>query len=136
MLGQAIADPHGMESARGDIAGLGLLPIRTVLGKEKTTRVVSARTPRGHLFSAYEIHLGETTPDADPESPFALLSEGRSEGFRRERVIGTYLHGAFEDPAVLKELGVVPAPVDRVAPDQRLADWFAAHAERFEELFL
>ena len=136
MLGQAIADPYGMESARVEIAGLGLLPVRTVLGKEKTTRVVTAQTLEGHSFSAYEIHIGETTPDADHDSPFAILSGGRAEGFRRERVIGTYLHGAFEDPVVLRELGIVPAPFDRIEPAAALADWFAAHSERFEELFL
>jgi adenosylcobyric acid synthase len=136
MLGHVIADPYGMESGRVEIAGLGLLPIRTVLLKEKTTRVVNAHTPRGHLFSAYEIHIGETTPRADDDSPFAVLSDGRAEGFRGERVIGTYLHGAFEDPAVLREIGIVPASIDRIDLDQRLADWFAAHAEGFEELFL
>jgi hypothetical protein len=64
------------------------------------------------------------------------LSGGRGEGFRRERVIGTYLHGAFEDPAVLRELGIVPASFDRIEPAAALADWFTAHSERFEELFL
>jgi adenosylcobyric acid synthase len=136
MLGEVIADPHGMESGRGEIAGLGLLPVRTVLGTEKTTQVVNARTPQGQVFSAYEIHIGETTPCADPDFPFAVLSGDRVEGFRRERVIGTYLHGAFEDPAVLRELGIVPASTGGIDTDQRLADWFDAHAERFEELFL
>jgi adenosylcobyric acid synthase len=136
MLGHVIADPYGMESGRVEIAGLGLLPTRTILLKEKTTRVVNAHTPQGHLFSAYEIHIGETTPPADHDSPFAVLSDGRAEGFRRERVLGTYLHGAFEDPGVLREIGIVPASTDVIAPDQRLADWFDAHAEGFEELFL
>jgi adenosylcobyric acid synthase len=88
------------------------------------------------LFSAYEIHIGQSSPDADQAAPFALLSDGRGEGFRGEQVIGTYLHGAFEDPAVLSELGIVPAATAPIATDQRLADWFDAHAERFEELFL
>ena len=61
MLGESICDPHAMESESTEVAGLGLLPIRTVLQREKTTRVVQATTPGGHDFSAYEIHLGETT---------------------------------------------------------------------------
>ena len=41
MLGTAIEDPQGVESA-GRIEGLGWLPVRTVFGPDKVTRLVHA----------------------------------------------------------------------------------------------
>lgn len=38
MLGQKIMDPHKIESSIGEISGLGLLPIGTVMEKTKTTQ--------------------------------------------------------------------------------------------------
>ncbi len=136
MLGEAIADPYGMESSSLEATGLGLLPVRTTMRPEKTTHVVTARTPGGHRFSAYEIHLGETTRAGHDSTPFVVLEDGTGEGIRHNRVVGTYLHGAFEDPVVLTELGIVTPPLcDRQTYDS-LADWFEQYAEGFEELFL
>ena len=135
MLGEAITDPHGMESTCIETTGLGLLPVRTTMRPEKTTEVVKASTPRGHQFSAYEIHLGETTIARCDSEPFAVLEDGMAEGIRRDRVVGTYLHGAFEDPLVLAELGIAASSCD-TQPYDRLADWFEQYAEGFEALFL
>ena len=60
MLGESVEDPDGVESARAQIDGLGLLPCRTRLTKEKVTRRVDAVSCAGTSFSAYEIHMGET----------------------------------------------------------------------------
>ena len=125
-----------MESNCPEVAGLGLLPIQTVLKREKTTRVMQAKTPGGHVFSAYEIHLGETTLLCSDPAPFALLEDGSQDGLRADRVIGTYLHGALEDPEVLAELGIIVAAPSRSMPYHLLAEWFAPYGERFEELFL
>src|SRR5262245_15412016 len=57
MLGRVIADPHGMESSRVEIDGLGLLPIRTTLHKEKTTRVVNTHTSTGTMVVVYEFDM-------------------------------------------------------------------------------
>ena len=135
MLGEAITDPYGMESNCVETTGLGLLPVRTTMRPEKTTEVVRARTPRGHPFSAYEIHLGETTIVRCDSEPFAVLEDGTAEGIRCDRVVGTYLHGAFEDPLVLAELGIASSSCDG-QPYDRLADWFEQYAEGFEALFL
>jgi adenosylcobyric acid synthase len=138
MLGEWIEDPHAVESARGCAEGLGLLPVRTVLGTEKTTRVVEARTPSGAPFSAYEIHMGRT--ERPPSgAPFAFVGD-QPEGMRQDGVMGTYLHGALESPLVLRELLDLPAPAarDKQAGYDRLADWFEANADLrlFEELYL
>lgn len=140
MMGEHIADPEGVESESGEAreaAGLGLLPVRTVLEDEKTTRVVEARLPNGHRFRGYEIHLGRTERPAGAE-PFAWVNQ-TPEGIRRGRAVGTYLHGALEDAGVMADLlGLTATGRDKMAHYGRLADWFEQHVDwpRFAELFL
>jgi len=128
MLGQELKDPHGVESPETSACGLGLLSTTTVLERSKTTRVRRARTPEGVEFDAYEIHLGVTT-SRQPVSPFAFLDDGSPEGARVDRVIGTYLHGSFENAAVCSEVfGTLVEPgAGRATEHQRLADWFDNH---------
>jgi adenosylcobyric acid synthase len=136
MLGREIEDPYGVEShGPRSMNGLGLLPVRTVLEREKVTRCVAARTPGGRDFGAYEIHTGQT--DRAGLAPFACLEDGTPEGVRDDRVCGTYLHGALESPAVVREwfgLDLRAATKDY----DRLTDWFvSAITERvFEDLYL
>ena len=131
MLGQELRDPHGVESSKTSARGLGLLSATTVLERTKTTRVRRARTPGGVVFEAYEIHLGVTT-SREPALPFAFLDDGSPEGLRAHRVIGTYLHGCFENAAVCSEaLGVPVEPGrGRAVEHQRLADWFDDHCQK------
>ena len=91
---------------------------------------------------------GKTEPHAGGE-PFAMVN-GKPEGHRRDRVIGTYLDGALEYPDVLRSLLAqvaerrskeIPAISSRISKDEhydRLADWFEQHADRelFEKLYL
>jgi adenosylcobyric acid synthase len=139
MLGERIDDPLKMESQRGGADGLGLIEGRTVLAADKVTRQVRAVTPSGHEFDAYEIHLGTTTRGRDAE-PFATLADGTKDGVRSDRCVGTYLHGALEDPLVLSELlgRRVSAVPPRKAVYEALADWFETNVDRklFEELYL
>src|SRR6202162_3640835 len=64
MLGLSIADPEGVENGglNRDMAGLGLLPVRTVLRSRKTVRRATgkARGMSAAPFRGYEIHMGET----------------------------------------------------------------------------
>jgi adenosylcobyric acid synthase len=139
MLGESVEDPYGVETEAGRAEGLKLIAGRTVLSREKTTRVVRGTTPSGHEFEAYEIHMGRTTrpPSA---LPFAKLGDGTEDGVRALRCSGTYLHGALEDPAVLTELLGTPVAAlpDRNSVYEELADWFEANVDkkRFEELYL
>lgn len=136
MLGRTVVDPAGVESARLAVPGLALLPIETVLTTCKVTRVVSATTPGGAAFGAYEIHLGQTSGPAQAGgTPFATLSDGTPEGLRLGRVIGTYLHGALEEPAVCAELlGVPVTALPTMGRDyDRLADWLVRHARRLDD---
>ena len=130
MLGEVIHDPGGMESLKGSIGGLGLLPVETVLTSEKTTRLRRGATAEGVSFAAYEIHVGVTT-SVRPLPPFAWLEDGTVEGVRTDRVVGTYLHGAVEDPGVCAQLfgvQVNDAP-PKTAEYAALVEWFERYAE-------
>jgi adenosylcobyric acid synthase len=137
IMGERIDDPLAMESTHGSAEGLGLLPVQTVLAAEKTTRRVSAKTPSGRAFEAYEIHLGVTTANGHP---FATLGDGTPDGVRTGNCAGTYLHGALENPQVLGELlgRTIPPLPSRESTYEALANWFDANVnrKRFEELYL
>jgi adenosylcobyric acid synthase len=138
MLGETIDDPFHVESQHTSVAGLGMLPVCTVLQPDKVTECVTATTSRGRTFAAYEIHMGETTrlPDAEP---FAWVN-GRPEGIRYGQCAGTYLHGALQSPVVLEDwIGFRPPnPIDRDQLYNRLADWFDRWVDHslFERLFV
>jgi cobyric acid synthase CobQ len=97
ILGRRIADPHGIESGRKAIQGLGLLPVETVLAREKTlTRVKATHLPSGLPVQGYEIHHGQT--DGACLSTVVQREDGEAIGGGMEdgSIWGTYLHGVFD----------------------------------------
>ena len=107
--------------------------------EHKQTRVVTATTRGGVAFGGYEIHLGVTTVDrGERVTPFARLDDGTDDGMWSDRVIGTYLHGAFEHPEVCAEIfGIdVPAATRKGEGYHRLAQWFGRHARHLDALGL
>lgn len=102
MLGERITDAS--IEGTGDtevVEGLGLLPVETQFEREKrVTQVSLAATGHGPIagasgpVSGYEIHMGKTTHTAAVESPL----EPQSAATRS--VLGTYLHGVFENETV------------------------------------
>ena len=103
MMGRTISDPHGMESAEGSIPGLGLLPVDTVMEKEKITEqargTVTAGTGllaglEGLELTGYEIHMG-VTHGAPAGITFLETARG-SCGITAGNAMGTYLHGIFD----------------------------------------
>ena len=98
MLGRTLSDPHGVEGG-GEMEGLGLLDVSTVLERWKVTREVHAESTNGEPIEAYEIHMGHTT-GLDRKRPFAFV-DGEAEGAvsSNGRIGGTYLHGAFTNGA-------------------------------------
>lgn len=106
MLGHAIADPHGIEAC-GRIDGLGLLPITTILEKEKTlTRQRLTHLASGLEVHGYEIHHGQTErrPGPSPQAEEALApilggANAADVAAGRGLVWGTYLHGIFDADA-------------------------------------
>ncbi|MGH6924156.1 MAG: cobyric acid synthase [Propylenella sp.] len=96
MLGRTIADPGGVEGRAASAAGLGLLAVDTVLGREKTTTPVSGKhLESGATVTGYEIHLGRTVGE-DCSRPFLEIG-GRLDGAVSADglVMGGYVHGLF-----------------------------------------
>ncbi len=99
MLGKKIHDPYGVEGKPGYSVGLGLLDIETSLQREKSLRQVSGTLyPCQNRVFGYEIHMGVSNGE-DCARPVMTL-EGRDDGARSvdDLVMGTYLHGLFDDP--------------------------------------
>jgi adenosylcobyric acid synthase len=153
MLGTAIEDPHGIEN-QGESSsreGLGLLPVRTVLQPEKIVRRVQGRLRSEFLglslcaeasFQGYEIHVGETFYEPGSR-PLADISREGIPGSIADgavsasgRVLGTYVHGCFDNDvfrhsflaAARRALDLAPAETwakvaaERDARIDRLAD--------------
>ena len=89
------------------------------------------------VWAPYEIHLGTTIVE-EPCEPFAVLDDGGRDGACRPGVMGTYLHGALENPDVCAELFGVPAPASAPRSEHysRLADWFERHGRGLSRLGL
>ncbi len=98
ILGTELSDPFGIESAPGrNLPGLGLLPVRTALAREKTlTRVTARHTGSGCDVQGYEIHHGLT--DGGNLTPLIRREDGETIGFGTDGGLlwGTYLHGIFD----------------------------------------
>ncbi len=87
MLGQSIDDPEGIEGDIKHLPGLGLLPIHTTMGAEKTTKQVTFQFD-GQTCQGYEIHQGVSDTNE------AILQSGHC--------IGTYIHGFLDNAAVIE----------------------------------
>ncbi|MGX1900505.1 cobyric acid synthase [Thermolongibacillus altinsuensis] len=107
MLGHQVDDPLGVETPLMQMDGLGLLPIKTTMEKEKTTilseGVLTFARDTFHV-RGYEIHMGQSTA-LEGYRPLINMN-GRMEGCKREdeRVFGTYFHDLFHNDAFRERL--------------------------------
>jgi adenosylcobyric acid synthase len=116
MLGREIRDPLHVESPHECVEGLGLLPVVTTFEAVKTTKRVAG--------GGYEIHNGVS------EGP---LAEGR--------IVGTYVHGLFDEPGVRRrfleqlatwkgvKLHLGPLPTTRDQAFDALAEHVSRHCD-------
>jgi adenosylcobyric acid synthase len=144
LLGRVIEDPYGIENegrARTR-KGLGFLPVRTLLRKEKTVRRVRGSVRSAFLgfsfcpdasFQGYEIHVGETFYESGSRPLADIACQGipgsTPDGAVNAsgRVLGTYVHGLF-DADDFRHLFVTAA---RSAVDLAPAEtWARVAAER------
>jgi adenosylcobyric acid synthase len=121
MLGEALIDLHGVESL-GNAPGLGLLPLVTRFEPDKTVRRTQARfgdvagawsALSGVAAVGYEIHAGQTAqhPAMAAQGDVARdVVPGLAWQNSAGNVLGVYLHGLFEDAAVLHALFGARAP--------------------------
>jgi adenosylcobyric acid synthase len=115
MLGQSIDDPEGIEGPAGSSQGLGLLEMSTALRADKQLQQVSGTLAvNAAAIDGYEIHCGIST-GAALEHCAVTLSDGRRDGALSadDQILGTYLHGLFDNPQARDELlrwaGLTPA---------------------------
>ena len=137
MLGEALVDPHGID---GNAAGLGLLPLVTEFAIDKKVQRTQARfgsvqgpwsALSGVAVQGYEIHHGQTrlhTAMTDSghvaHEVLPQLAWQNASG----HVMGVYLHGLFENAAVLQALfGQQARTLDTVF--DALADALQTHFE-------
>ena len=166
MLGKEIKDPENAESKTIEIGGLDLIDVSTIFKSQKNTYQVRARfhdklldrndSQTGMInnfgtkseITGYEIHMGETTL-LNGTSPLFNIIERSEEKVCTDdgaisdngNVIGTYLHGAFNNVAFRMELinclrkrrGLLPilpeelGTVDKEKQYDKLADLFRKH---------
>jgi adenosylcobyric acid synthase len=153
MVGGRIDDPDGVEGPPGCDRGLGLLPVATAFRGDKVLDrpagvAVDGPVPgAGEPVRGYRIHHGRVTPTGDAVpwlvrgGPGGLAGEAL--GWHDGRVVGTTLHGLFENDGV--RVGVLrwaagragkrwsPGGIDfaarRLARLDRMADALEAHLD-------
>ncbi len=126
LLGKKLHDPHHVESTIGSIDGFGLLNTETFFEAEKTTTRVEAIID-DETINGYEIHMGRS--ENYEQQYFAqIISANGQADLKKDgaissdkKVIGTYLHGVFDNSVwrrkllnqVRAEKGL--APIDKIA---------------------
>ena len=119
MLGTQIEDPFGVEEG-GSISGMNLLPIKTIFHEEKhRTRVKGkiSSSLKGSVFAeldgmsieGYEIHMGETSSLDEGLSRMCSIKAFEADeyildGYHKDNVFGTYVHGIFETPEIAETI--------------------------------
>ena len=159
MLGKVIMDPENAESNTLETGGLGLIDVSTLFRLQKNTYQVKATLHdrgadifnglnRDKEITGYEIHMGETVL-LNGTAPFLKITERSSEEVSMGdgavsndgNVIGTYLHGIFDNDELRLELinhlrknkDLSPmlaeelSTVDKEKQYDKLADWFREH---------
>lgn len=131
MLGEQLSDPDGVEGESGrTIRGMGLLPAETIFKQRKTRgqTEVSLRSGRKMFeecepdlkVTGYEIHMGITKLTGNAKPVFERVEKAERkqdqttesaavqnwEGLEREDglVLGTYLHGLFDNECLTEAL--------------------------------
>ncbi len=153
MLGEKISDPYGVEGKPGAIPGLSLLPVETVLEKEKELSQVSGLVrismpfaSSGTPFTGYEIHMGKTIPSRrnSKSAKSAVLKINRKLG--REfsgsdgtassdgLIFGTYIHGIFDRKEMRDSLLKWLCSRKGINPDEIIQSEANDSEESFEKL--
>ena len=102
MLGKEISDPDGVEEG-GNIRGMELLPVSTILMAEKKRCQIEGKIERlsglFHIlsdcaFKGYELHMGRT----GTEEKVVVTSD------MNENIYGSYVHGLFDEGIIANSM--------------------------------
>src|SRR5262249_11876467 len=93
MLGRTVADPHGIEGPPGQVDGLDLLDVETVLSADKRLEPIRGTTDGGVPFEGYEMHMGVTAGAAGPRA-LGRLGPGLAGGAAAARMRGLFHRAA------------------------------------------
>ena len=133
MMGLEISDPNGIEQGINKLPGLGLLPIRTVIQREKVTRRVNFRFKDSLTdCKGYEIHMGHSEPLEGVDcKPLNRKEDGTTEGcFVHSKCMGTYIHGILDNPAFVDFL---LQPYEKTS-DGAFQDYSSYKNEQYDKL--
>ena len=142
MMGNAVHDPTGLEGRAGSSEGLGLLPIETHLKTPKMTTLTHFSWD-GRAGIGYEIHMGQTIRTGG--SPLYEISRRNQIACRDEdgcvsgdsKTMGTYIHGLFDNPQILKRwlnhIGLGDIDVSDIGGIQARNREYDLLAEHFEK---
>ena len=146
MMGRLVHDTEGLEGPPGTTTGLDLLPVETRLKSPKTTT-------RTRFFwkniqgEGYEIHMGETKRFSGNHL-FNIRERNQRPCIGEDgcisndlRLMGTYLHGVFDSPAItrkwLKTIGLEHLEVpdkNRFKAKDNTYDLLTSHFERHMDM--
>ena len=136
MLGSRLMDPCHVESRAPEAAGLGLLDMEVTFEPEKRTAQSSGTVNcrdgwmselNGFILDGYEIHAGHNR--LGPEAVPWLTIGGETDGVSNAQgnVLGTYLHGIFDDGQFFRAL------IRHIRGDAAASDSPALTMDQFRE---
>lgn len=143
MLGKVIHDPRGVEGLAGSSEGLGYFNFTTELSPSKLLTQVTGicfLNDKPNQISGYEIHCGRSFGDG-LSNPFAKVRDQNGNSIddgvvsKDEQIIGTYLHGLFEEKEAVQAIleWVTGAPFVAQSWQQTREDELDRLADVFEE---
>lgn len=106
MLGHKIHDPEATEGEAGSSTALSLLDFETTLHKEKQLKHRSGRLniASNNAITGYEIHTGLSTGPALQTPAIYFAEEADGAISPDNQILGTYLHGLFDDSSACDAL--------------------------------
>ncbi|MEW6713165.1 MAG: cobyric acid synthase, partial [Candidatus Riflebacteria bacterium] len=104
IMGKELHDPYGIEGDTQFIPGLGILPTVTTISTEKKTVQCNFKfLDLPDDCTGYEIHMGQTV--SEKSSPLCIISGNEPDGyFLNPSTWGTYIHGIFDNGAVVENI--------------------------------
>ena len=105
MLGNAIHDTNGIEGTAGSTHTFGYLDFETELQESKQLKNVAGHVIDSNIqFKGYEIHAGESRGPAFENCLFELTSHKDGIINQDNSVLGSYIHGIFDEKSMLEYL--------------------------------